>query len=324
MTITEPGIYDIPEADYHADPCPAPSLSSSIAIVLAERTPAHAWKAHPRLNPNLEAQESKEMDFGTAAHALLTGQETVFKIIDPELHKNKDGGIPTGWTNAAMKAARDAAYAAGEVPMLPETWAAVQTMAKAARLQLERTEDLKGLFTPEWGAYEQTLIWQEKNGIWCRARPDALSHGRGIMADFKTEGADAGPEAWDRKARTMRYDIQEAFYRRGVRTLFGKEAAFLFAVQERDPPYALAVHAMTPAKQAKADYEVDRAIQLWGWCLKHNVWPGFNGRTHYHDLKPWEEADLEAQKLRDEIAPGPEQFKQMIAWQAPQEVSDGV
>ena len=43
------GIHDIPPREYHADPCPAPSLSRSIAKLLVERSPAHAYAAHPRL-----------------------------------------------------------------------------------------------------------------------------------------------------------------------------------------------------------------------------------------------------------------------------------
>ena len=36
--------------EYHADPCPTPSLSSGIARVLWANTPMHAWFKHPRLN----------------------------------------------------------------------------------------------------------------------------------------------------------------------------------------------------------------------------------------------------------------------------------
>lgn len=304
----QPGIHDIPAEQYHADPCEAPSLSSSIAILLTEKTAAHARHEHPRLNPALEQSESKEMDFGTAAHALLTGQQETFAIIDAPDYKTK-----------AAREQRDAAYEAGKVPLLAHVWPQVQAMAASARRQFDRTEDLQGVFTPEWGVYEQTLIWREKNGVWCRCRPDGLSHGRGVMVDYKTDSTSAAPEPWARKARTMRYDIQDAFYRRGVRALFDKNPAFLFAVQEKEAPFALAVHAMTPAKQAAADYAVDRAIQLWGWCLQHNAFPGYDRRTHYHDLKPWEAVEYEAAQIRDESQPTAEQFARMIAWQAPQE-----
>lgn len=51
--IVEPGLYDMPDADYQSDPCEEISLRSSLAWVLADpkRTPAHAWWECPRLNP---------------------------------------------------------------------------------------------------------------------------------------------------------------------------------------------------------------------------------------------------------------------------------
>ncbi|WP_242401117.1 hypothetical protein [Acetobacter okinawensis] len=49
--ITTPGIYDLPEAQYHADPCPTPSLSNSVARILLDESPMHAHFSHPRLNP---------------------------------------------------------------------------------------------------------------------------------------------------------------------------------------------------------------------------------------------------------------------------------
>ena len=41
------GIFTIPAADYHADPCEVPSLSASIASLLVNRSPFHAWSAIP-------------------------------------------------------------------------------------------------------------------------------------------------------------------------------------------------------------------------------------------------------------------------------------
>src|SRR5260221_5320495 len=52
--IDTPGLYDIADADYHADCCAVPSLSSSIVKLLDQQTPLHAWQAHPRLNPRFE------------------------------------------------------------------------------------------------------------------------------------------------------------------------------------------------------------------------------------------------------------------------------
>ena len=41
----EPGIHNLSAEVYHADPCVKPSLSSSIANVLLQQSPLHAWMA---------------------------------------------------------------------------------------------------------------------------------------------------------------------------------------------------------------------------------------------------------------------------------------
>ena len=48
--ITAPGIYrDIDALEYHSDPCPAPSLSSTIAKKLVSASAMHAFCEHPKL-----------------------------------------------------------------------------------------------------------------------------------------------------------------------------------------------------------------------------------------------------------------------------------
>ena len=74
MRITDPGLYDMPEADYHADPCPEPSLSSTLARLMVNRSPRHAWTASPRLNPDHEPVNKETFDVGRAAHAVLLGR----------------------------------------------------------------------------------------------------------------------------------------------------------------------------------------------------------------------------------------------------------
>ena len=69
--ITVNGIYTIPHDVYHQDPCPTPSLSSSVAKVLLRQSPAHAAMQHPKLNNNYVNAESSRFDLGTIAHALL-------------------------------------------------------------------------------------------------------------------------------------------------------------------------------------------------------------------------------------------------------------
>ena len=81
-----PGIYDgVPEADYHADPCPEPSLSRSVMKLLIDLSPQHAYVAHPRVSgmPDLPDDGGDEvMDFGTAAHSSFLLSKSIITRLD--------------------------------------------------------------------------------------------------------------------------------------------------------------------------------------------------------------------------------------------------
>src|SRR3979411_2799004 len=74
--------FDVQAADYHADPCERPSLSSSIAKILIEKTPRHAWTAHPWLNPNFVPKQDSKFDLGSAVHELMLGKGVGYTVIE--------------------------------------------------------------------------------------------------------------------------------------------------------------------------------------------------------------------------------------------------
>jgi hypothetical protein len=86
MNITKPGIYrDFPTAHYFADPCPEPSLSQSVAKILVEQSPLHAFQAHPRLyvptaDEDADEKYDKARAIGNAAHALMLDRGKVLAV----------------------------------------------------------------------------------------------------------------------------------------------------------------------------------------------------------------------------------------------------
>lgn len=66
-------VHGMPDKIYHADPCPTPSLSSSLVKLMEATSPKKAWAAHPRLNPPPPGatDDDPKFDLGTAAHALF-------------------------------------------------------------------------------------------------------------------------------------------------------------------------------------------------------------------------------------------------------------
>lgn len=271
------GVHDFDEATYHADPCQAPSLSSSIAKLLVMKTPLHAWHAHPRLNPKHESEEKEKFDLGSAFHTLFLRSGVEVVEIDAKDYK----------TNAA-KEARDAARARGAIPMLKDQLVRTKRMVAAVQAQVQQHPDLAIAFAD--GKPERSLVWREENGVWCRARLDWMPAQGTAYPDLKSTEAAAGPDSWGRILFNTGCDIQDAFYRRGLKKLgMGETPYILFVAAELGEPYMIATHRCGPAAAAIADRAVERAISLWAWCTKRGEWPGYSREPAWHEPPPWHE-----------------------------------
>jgi PDDEXK-like domain of unknown function (DUF3799) len=151
---------------------------------------------------------------------------------------------------------------------------------QACRTQLEAHQSASDAFT-DAGKPEQTLIWQESNGIWCRCRIDWLHISYPRIYDYKTSARSVHPQNLSRIAAANGWCIQDAFYRRGFKAVFGQdlEPEFYFVCQENFPPFALSVVETSPADLALAEAQVEYAIATWGECLKSGRWPGYSDRV---------------------------------------------
>lgn len=269
------GIRTLGIATYHADPCPEPSLSASIAKILCTSSPAHARVAHPRLNPDFQQTDDSKYDLGTVAHALLLqGEDVAVQIDAPD------------WRTNAAKEQRDAARAAGQVPLLTKDWDRARRMVEAVRGQLHSFDATPGLLAD--GKPEQTLIWQEGD-IWCRALVDWLHDDYTAVDDLKTTSRSANPETWTRTLFGIGADVQTAFYLRGMKAITGEEPDFRFLVVETAPPYALSVVSLGPDCLALAEAKVEFAIKKWGECLASGSWPGYPTRVCHAEMPAYEE-----------------------------------
>lgn len=308
MTIIDrPGMFDLPEDAYHADPCVLPSLSSSIGKKLIGETPRHAWAAHPRLNPNFQREEKAAYDLGKAAHKLMLGKGADLVVVDFPDYRKK-----------VAKDQRDAAYAAGHIPLLADQMRDVEAMVDAGRAQLKDHEDASQAFMN--GKPEVTLIWQE-GPIWCRAMLDWMPNEGRRFYDYKSTGQSANPDTYGRTMFNLGYDFQKAFYRRGIRKVLGiADPVFEFVVQENTDPFALSVIGLPPAATDDADTDVQQAIDLWKSCMEHDLWPGYPRRTCYVDPPGYimaQRLDREAREGLQSEKPSKEALRQMVDWQRP-------
>ena len=279
----KPGLHRaLPEAAYHADPCETPSLSASVARILIARSPDHAWTAHPRLNPAYRAAEREAFDLGHAAETLLLEGDNRMEVIDAGDYRTK-----------AAQEARDGARAAGRYPVLPAQHAAILAMRSVAIEAISACRDLSGLTLAD-GRAQQTLIWRESNGIWCRSRLDWMSEARDLILDYKTTSASANPAAWVRTMLGGGGDIQPALYLRGNAATGGPEnAKFLWLVQETVPPYACAFMGAHPSMLELGSGKAETAIEQWGACLKSDTWPAYPPRIYWLEAPGWAQASWE-------------------------------
>jgi hypothetical protein len=196
-----------------------------------------------------------------------------------------------------IKAARDAAIAAGKTPILIDDMRAAEAMVAVARDFLEScsrapAEDLARsvaqVFQDGAGESELTMVWEE-DGLLCRARPDRITLDRSLIVDYKTCNRTAEPNAWGRTyLSNMGYYKGGAFYRRGVKALAGVLPEYIFFAQEQEAPFLCSLIGMDPATQALGARFVQRSTDAWRVCMKTNNWPGYPNRVVYPELPPWE------------------------------------
>lgn len=313
--ISKPGCYDIPAAAYHADPCRTPSLSRSLAVTLLTRTAKACWTQHPKLNPGwkpeLKAAQKKRFDIGSVAHSIMLNDKSEICVV-----RSPD------FKGFAAQRKRDFAYEAGQIPVLEGDLINVQRMVAAGRAQLAGHENASNAFLE--GKPEQTLVCKEKvDGVWVwlRVRPDWLPPLGGWLDDYKTCEGSSEPEAWtNRNLYPEGLDIQAAMYCRVYKAVFGvAPAGFRFVVQTTEEPWELSTVVLAPGDFDLATRELERAISLWAWCIKHDRWPGHPARDCYVMRSAWREKSILEREDRDQFARqgGADLRARALEWQAP-------
>lgn len=270
--ITEPGVYDLPEEEYHADPIPGGSLSSTTArLLVPPSTPALARYA-------LDNPEYKDAyDLGSVAHALILGAGS--RIVEV---------VADDWKTKAARDLRDNARAAGKVALLTKDLNRARAMAAA----VGRHNEARAILTD--GAPERTLAWiDERTGQWCRAMldwwPDPARAWRLVIGDVKTSTA-ATAAAFAKKAAEYGYHQQAAHYVDGYAAVHGvdpAEVAFVFIVVQVEPPHIVNVVQLTDDAMAAGRARNAAALDTWQQCRETGVWPALNEGVQLVSLPRW-------------------------------------
>lgn len=283
LPITEPCIVGgLPMETYHGQGvCDGPSFSSSNLRTMELKSPAHCYAGWSG-NPNREPENTKALSLGSAAHALILGDEAFEQrhVLSPYPDFKKKEAQE--W--------RDAQLAAGKVIVTEKDLRHIEGMAESlSRHPVSQDGVLEG-------EVEQSIFWKSEHGFWLKSRMDARPLGD-TLVDLKTT-TDANPYACDVAIRKFAYPMQFALAAEGLLRVAGQKIlAHLIVFVEKEPPYAVTPRPISDQAIWRAAQRNERAKAYIADCLKHGDWPAYPLTDAYFDPE-W----LEAQLTRDEEA----------------------
>ena len=251
-------------------------LSPSTAKILLRKSPLIAWTMH-RLGGDVSKEDTESQMRGRILDRMLLGVGPELVIIDAKDFR----------TNAA-KDARDAAEAAGKLPILVGKLDAYNEVVEAWRAQLEE----RGCNMTS-GMVQKRLEW-ESEGVPCCGKPDSIvTDGKVTIYDLKSV-EDASDEAIVRATVNYGWDIQAAAYVEGVEAtipeLAGRVEYKLVACEsERASAFSVNVKPMGRTMLELGARKWARAKRIWGECLRSGKWPGYAGTPL--EATPWQLSD---------------------------------
>lgn len=274
--ITAPGVYDLSEREYHADPVPGGSLSSSGARkLLAPGCPAlfRYERDHP-------TPPSDEMNLGSAVHRLVLGKGAEIMVL-----RDEDGDPYPDLKKPAARRAKAAALAEGKIPLLHKQLQIAEAMAAA----IKADRDAGPLFAAGTGQAEQSIFWQD-GPVWRRALIDWLRPGadRMIIADYKSTAKPLDDESLSKTMAGYGYHQQLAWYRDAVRAVgLCEKPAALLVFQMTVDPHLVRVVEPDPVALRVGDHLNRQAVDLYAECVRTGLWPGYGGSIDMISLPPY-------------------------------------
>lgn len=270
MTFT-PGIFPMPEAEYHA----LPYISKS-GLDLIARSPAHYMA-----NKNEKREPTPAMELGTAIHSA---------ILEPRLFYDRYICRPEGIdgrTSEGKVRLKDL-MATGKNLIPYQDFKMIEDIITSINSTDEAYKYLMN------GKTEHSIFWiDEETGVQCKARPDYLTNS-GIIVDVKTT-ENASFSAFQRSIAKYRYHVQAAFYMDGLAKALGKEqVGFVFIAVEKTPPYAVAVYYLDEASIDVGRALYRRDINKYAECLKNNAWPAYPNELQVINIPHWAFNEVES------------------------------
>lgn len=254
--VTRSGIVPgVPEAEYHSNP----ALSSTGARLLLDSPARFQWaQTHPQA-------PKAAFDLGSAVHSQVLG--TGYGVVELD--------FPDFRTNAA-KEARDAVYAAGQIPILAGDAGMAEVKAISESVLAHPTARA---FLEQAGIAEASVFATcPDTGVAVRARYDFLPNagsGQRRCVDLKTTGKSASPSEFAKTAANFGYDVKDGWYTDTLKFVTGEDAAMVFIVVETTAPYLVAVHQLDREYRDMGKVKALAARMTFRDCTEADEWPGY-------------------------------------------------
>ena len=234
------------------------------------------------------ARHAREQILGDTETAAKTlGQALHVALLEPNLFSKSYAAAPKvdRRTNIGKNTwAHFQADNAGKIPLLKEEYDECMALAEAAHGHPDAVE----LLSNEKAMREVTLVWQEANGLYGKARLDLLTTYRGYSAivDIKTT-RDASPKWFARDADTYSYQLQAAWYLRGADALQPIPRRYILLAIEKGKPHGVALYEFDEPFLADGRRQIEKALVAYKNATDSGVWPGYPLGIHTLQAPGW-------------------------------------
>lgn len=243
---------DMSNDEYHA----SPGLSSTGAKTINTCPAQFHWeRSHP--------VHKAAYDFGSVAHELVLGKGDGFEVIEA-----------ANWMTKVAKEARDAARAAGLVPILAKDFKRAEALAQSVL----RNPETGRLFAS--GAAETSVFATDPDtGVQVRCRPDWLTenlHGRPICLDLKTTAGGTHPRDVLGKygvINKLGYHQSAAWYLDTLALCGIEDAQFLLVFVSKEAPHEPRVVLLDDDSLDEGRRLNRQALETFANCTERGEWP---------------------------------------------------
>ena len=291
MIISTPGFYpEVTPREYFNGFTPTRALTSTGIKRLLNTTPADYRYG--------ETEDTYAKRMGDVVHQLALGKGRGYAVSDhprwdrrikDEKHRI-NGELPGEFLDRCERE--------GLTPIKRADFEAAEEMAVIVRERIYEAFDDMGYQT------EVPFAWHEETPhgrVWCTGMLDVWSEARLTVIDPKITDRLHGAE---RQIVAMGWDIQNAWYRRGLTKIMPEAAgriAFKNLLVSPQWPHTTRLGQITEGWRERAERDCERALHLFARCLHTNEWPGYPAEETW-DEPSWSQ-NLRAQyEIEEEAA----------------------